>query len=68
MRTTNTKANRTFDSLACALSYLPDKTIYKINSIINDERDGYRFDFVAAVNSYRQLTDSHPLSVVPFID
>ena len=68
MRTKNTKANRTFDALACALNYLPDKTIHKINSVINDERDGYHFDFIAAVNSYRQLTNSKQISVVPFVD
>ena len=68
MRTTNKKANRTFDALAHALNYLPDKTIYKINGIINDQRDGYRFDFIAAVNNYRRLCSSNKISIVPFID
>ncbi len=69
MRTTNTKASRTFDALACTLNYLPDKTIYKIHSVINDKRDGYNFNFIAAVNSYRQLCgDDVSVTIKPFTD
>ncbi len=68
MKTRNSKASRTFNALACALNYLPDKTIHKIHSIIADDRDGYHFDFIAAVNSYRSIAGNNRVSVKPFID
>ncbi len=58
MRTTNTKVNRTFEALAVALSALPDKTIDRIHALINDEQDGYIFDFRLAVDLFRRLTKS----------
>jgi hypothetical protein len=63
MKSTNTKVNRTFGALAVELHDLPDKRIKIIHKIINDGRDGYSFDFVSNVNTYRSLLGSGLVSV-----
>jgi hypothetical protein len=63
MKSTNKKASRTLDCLANILRDLPDKKIKHIHGAINDKRDGYNFDFISAVNSYRSLCGSDKPSV-----
>jgi len=51
MKSHNTKVNRLLSALAVELKDLPDEKI----ELINDERDGYDFDFVSEVRSFRRL-------------
>ncbi len=53
MRTNNTKVNRTLSALAIVLKDLPDNKIDEIHKVINDERDGYTFDFKLEVDKMR---------------
>ncbi len=55
MKTSLKKVNRTFDALAVLLCRLPDKTIDNIHAVINDDKDGYFFNFKSAVEKYRRL-------------
>ena len=41
--------------MALILKDIDDATIKKLDTAINDERDGYYFDFIESVNSYRSL-------------
>ena len=49
----NTKVERLLSALAVELKGMPDEAIRRIDDIINDGKDGYDFDFVGEVNSYR---------------
>lgn len=60
----NTKVNRLLGALAVELREQSDATILNIHNIINDERDGYDFDFVTAVNAYRQFVEPRVPSFV----
>ncbi len=51
----NTKVNRLLEAMAVILHDNSDITIKELHAVINDERDGYNFDFIAACNSYRNL-------------
>ncbi len=55
MRSTNSKANRTFEALACSVQDLSDEQIQEMHVVINDSEDGYDFDFISAVKSFRHL-------------
>ena len=52
----NTKVSRLLDAMAVTLCDLPDETVKELHATINDDRDGYEFDFVSAINGYRHLT------------
>ena len=54
MKSTNSKVNRTLNAIALTQN-LPDSQAIDINTVINDEQDGYDFDFIAAVNHFRHL-------------
>ncbi len=56
MKSTNSKVNRMLDAIACELQGLPDETIARIHDIIDDDRDGYTFDFNVTVLRYRLFT------------
>ncbi len=49
------KANRIFADLAALLCWQSDATIDAIHAIINDEKDGYFFNFKSVVEAYRRI-------------
>jgi hypothetical protein len=53
MISNNTKVERLLRALAVELKDLSDDKIKKIHDMINDNSDGYNFDFVSEVNSIR---------------
>ena len=62
-KSTNTKVNRLLGALAVELRGLDDNVIVRIHNIINDDLDGYDFDFIGAVNSFRSFIAPQMLSV-----
>ncbi len=62
-RTKNSKAYRTFDAIAACVYNCPDNLVREIHATITDEQDGYEFDFVGAVNSYRIILKSKKSSI-----
>jgi hypothetical protein len=54
-RTHNTKVNRLLSALACELKDLPNDKQMRIDYIVNDLRDGYKFNWLGSVDSYRRL-------------
>ena len=58
MKSHNTKVSRTFSAIAVELHTLPDNKIKLLHKMINDGKDGYDFDFIGEVNSYRILLGS----------
>ena len=59
----NSKVCRTLDAVAACVYDCSDNLIREIHAVITDERDGYEFDFVGAVNAYRIITGSKKLSI-----
>ena len=45
MLSNNTKVNRMLQAIACELKNADEEMIEHLHAIINDERDGYNFDF-----------------------
>ncbi len=62
-RTKNSKVYRTLDTIAACVYDCPDNLIREIHAGITDERDGYKFDFIEAVNTYRIMLGSKKLSI-----
>ncbi|KKM66145.1 hypothetical protein LCGC14_1484080 [marine sediment metagenome] len=62
-RTKNSKVCRTLDAIAACVYDCSDNLIREIHAGITDERDGYEFDFVGAVNTYRIMLGSKKLNV-----
>jgi hypothetical protein len=51
-------------ALAVELRELPDEQIKSIHKLINDDRDGYTFDFISEVNSMRSfVVSNHSIGV-----
>lgn len=59
MKSYNTKVNRLLSALAVELRELPDEQIIRIHNLINDNRDGYNFNFISEVNSTRSFIVSN---------
>ena len=57
MRSNNAKVNRMLDAMAVSCVNCTDRFVKEINHVINDERDGYNFDFIKAVYNYRRLIE-----------
>ncbi len=57
-RSSNPKVKRLLSSLAMLLKDLPDDQQNEINHTINDLRDGYIFDWIGHVATYRSLVKS----------
>ena len=51
----NTKVNRTLSAMAIELKDLPDDKQQRLHKLINDERDGYVFDWLGEVAVYRRF-------------
>ena len=54
-RSSNAKVKRLLSSLSLLLKDLPDEQQKEINHTINDLQDGYIFDWVGHVSTYRSL-------------
>ena len=54
-RSSNSKVDRLLSSLGCLLKDLPDDQQKEINHVINDLRDGYIFDWIGHVETWRSL-------------
>lgn len=52
-RSCNTKVNRFLRTLALELKNLPYATHKRIDAIINDERDGYKYNWLGIVDWWR---------------
>ena len=53
MKSQNSKVNRTLSTLALILKDLPNTKIQELHQAINDDRDGYSFNFKQEVENYR---------------
>ena len=51
MKSQNSKVTRLLKALAIELKDLHDEKIIRIHDIINDERDGYIFNFIQCIDS-----------------
>ena len=64
MKSNNPKVNRMLSALAVELRELPDEQIKNIHKLINDDIDGYNFDFISEVNSMRSfVVSNHSIGV-----
>ncbi len=63
-KTKNSKVCRTLDVIAGCVYDCSDNLIKEIHTEITDERDGYEFDFIGAVNTYRIMLGSKKLSII----
>ena len=64
MKSNNSKVNRMLSALAVELRELPDEQIKSIHKLINDDIDGYNFDFISEVNSMRCfVVSNHSIGV-----
>ena len=55
-RSHNSKVSRLLSALAFELKDLPEKKQQRIDRIINDERDGYIFDWSSTVQVLRRFS------------
>jgi hypothetical protein len=55
--TKNTKVDRLLDTLALELKDLEKERVCRIHNIINDERDGYNFNFKMRVETWKCITN-----------
>jgi hypothetical protein len=53
MKSVNKKVNRTLSTIALIVKDLPDSKIQEIHDAINDNRDGYDYNFKQAVEHYK---------------
>ncbi len=49
----NKKVNRMLEAMAVVLKDEDENLINKLNEVINDNRDGYKFDLKVACNNYK---------------
>lgn len=55
-RSTNSKVTRLLRALAIELKHLPHEKQKRIDYIINDLRDGYEYNWIGAVEYFKDTT------------